>query len=239
MAFSKVAAIFGFNPSLGKWDRVVRLPWFLSNSSDITSPKTGVLIVNGWRSPKDYVTYPTFAQIDLATGRLRDYAIDVQEYTLVDASTAVFTDSRGDIARLDVDTSDVTILDGQAEVTQLTPSHGNVVWYATGTGVGKIDVATGAMTRFDYPPIVSTTPVPNRCVRGPMGGPCTYPCPTGVSSCLPKPTIPSVPVSTLTFDARGNVWAVTNLPGSPDPYSDVRESPSPLLPVLELKAAAS
>lgn len=237
MAYSRVAAIFGFNPRLGKWDHMIQLPWFPYYFTQIASPEPGTLILNGYRSPDDKVIFHTVARVDVASGRVTDYPVDIRGLALVDSHTVLFTDFSDDFGRLDLDTGKVTILDGEA------PGNGNgapflvardgYVWYAAGTGIGNIDVASGAMKRYEFPPIVFTSPVPNVCDRGPHGWApaCSYPCPTGVTQCIPKPFVPVAQIQALEFDRKGNVWAVTDTGGN--------SARGPVWPVMELKLTAT
>jgi hypothetical protein len=241
--YSRVAAIIGFNPTLGQWDRVVKLPWFTYYFTTIASPRPGVLTINGYRTPDDKVVFHKFAEVDVATGHVSDYAADVRGYALFDPHTVVFEDWSGNLDRLDLDTGEVTVLDGEApnnaNGAPFLVSGDGYVWYAMGTGIGKVRVTTGLMTRYLFPAIVFTSPVPNVCDRGPHGfGPCRYPCPSGVRQCIPKPVIPSAQINALAFDSKGNLWAVTELAGSHDPKNGDPHESGPMLPVMELKLGA-
>jgi hypothetical protein len=238
MTFSRVAAIFGFNPALGRWDHMIQLPWFPYYFSEIASPRPGVLVLNGYRSPDDKTIYYKFAEIDISTGHLTEFAADISGYVLVDSHTVLFTDFNDDFARLDLDTGAVTVLDGEApgnaNGAPVLVGNDGYVWYAAGTGVGNINVVTGAMTRYQFPPIVFTSPVPNVCDRGPhgMSPTCYYPCPTGVTACIPKPVIPEAQIYALEIDRSGNVWAVTDRGGN-------SIDRGPVWPVMELRLTAA
>ena len=244
MVYSRVAAIFGFNPSLGKWDRVIKMPWFPYGT--IAFPRPGVLTINGSRSPDGKAIYYKFAEVDVATGRLREYSADIAQYTLADAHTVVFTDWRNNLGRLDLDTGEITILDGEAGIDLGASQFGGgdgYVWFAMGTGVGKVDVASGVMTQYEFPAVVPTTPVPNTCVppHVPLDSgrrTCPLPCPSGVASCIPKPWIPSAQVYALTFDGKGNIWAVTDQAGSQESANSSLRPNAALRPVMELRIGA-
>ena len=242
MAYQKVAAIFGFNPALGKWDRVVRLPWFPAFYSQLTTLRPGVLLVNGYRTPDDKHFYTRFAAVDMTTGALKHYDAEVEQYVLADAKTVLFTNLAGDLGRLDLDTGAVTILDGETGANLAAAGRAagskSIVWYGMSTGIGNVDVETGIMSRFDYPLVVPIKPVPNVCNYGPHGlGPCTYPCPTGVKSCVLKPFVPAAPVTSLMFDKNGNIWVVTDSGGQVAyDQPDYRQDP-PLLAIMEFELA--
>lgn len=237
----EVPALFGFNPTLGKWDRVIHMRW---QPSQIASPRAGTLTVSGARSPDGKVFIGKFAEVNVATGRVHEYNFSAGEYALVDAHTAVFTDAAGNIGRLDIDTGDATILyrnpPTDEAVGMFAVGGEGKVWFAMGTGIGMVNVASGLVSHFSYPPVVPTKPVQNTCVPPHGWGTCTLPCPTGVDSCIPKPYVPAADVYALTVDSAGNVWAVTNRAGSDDPHIgwDYCGCP-PLLAVLEFKAAAA
>src|SRR5439155_9266580 len=139
LVYSSVAAIVGLNPSTGKWDSVLKMPWFPSGT--FAFPRPGVMTVSGSRSPDGKVFYPKFAEVDLATRRLKEYRADIAQYTLADAHTVVFTDSGNNLVRLGLDTGAVTILDGVAAIHLQAAQPGSradaYVWFAMSTGVGK------------------------------------------------------------------------------------------------------
>jgi len=234
-AFSRVAAIIGFNPSLGKWDRVIKLPWF---PSGVSSPRPGVLVISGGRTPDDKQFFFKLAELDLASQSIREYDAGPGTYTVADPHTMVFVDASGNLGRLDLDTGDVTILDGPSLINTIGSPFGirgdGYAWYSIGTGVARVDIATGVMTRYQFPAVVPTSPVPNICLDHSGFGPCVLPCPSGVTSCVPKPWIPAAQIYALTFDAHGNIWLVTDQAGTQRPSSLGRE-PLPTGPVMELR----
>src|SRR5207302_11402279 len=91
-AASNVAAVFGFNPTLERWDRTIRLVWCNPYSvTQLAAPKPGLLIVSGYQSPVTNASVPDFARVNTANGNaVTVTAHPVREYALIDRDPAVF-----------------------------------------------------------------------------------------------------------------------------------------------------
>ena len=229
-AADKVAALFGFNPTARKWDRVIHLPWFPSDFTTLAQPRPGLLTLNGYRTPNDKAYFDMFARIDLTTGLVTTIQQQVSDYFLISDHEALFLDqNRSSLFKLDIDTGASALVSAHAPIdalngrAQFAMSRDGHVWFGMvgfrTFGLGVLDLSSTAIDTFPFPYIDQPgTPLPNDC-------------PTTAVMCVPSNAIGIADIEGVFVDAHQNVWVVTDWPSIKD-----RNNRRPMTPVVELKA---
>lgn len=229
-ANDNVPAIFGFNTNTTAWDRTLHLPWVPYMFTRLAVLGPGTLLVNGFSSPDYRQISPQFAEVDTATGQVTDLHLTLKEYALLGRNTVILIDGAGALATLDLASGKVSVLAAQAPVqgngARFIDDQKGEVWFAMNSyrsiGVGRLDLTSGDITSFPFPYIFAPgSPIPNDC-------------PSAAFHCVPKGAIWGVQVDAVAPDKAGNVWVVTDGPGSHDPKALDYES-APMAPVVELR----
>ena len=232
-AASNVAAVFGFNPTLERWDRTIRLVWFNPYSfTQLAAPKPGLLIVSGYQSPVPNASVPVFARVNTANGNVGTVtAHPVREYALIGQDQAVFIDGTQALGTVNLTTGQVTMLAANAPINangaRFAPDGNGHVWFSMvsyrNIGIGSVDLSTGAITTYTFPYVDRPGVVlPDDC-------------PSGAFHCIPSSAVGDVGVQAIDIDANQNVWVVTEQPGANDPHLR-----APIMaPVIELKVGKS
>ena len=163
VAAYKVAGVFGFNPARSSWDRTVRLPWFSYDLTRLAAPQPGVLTINGFRSPDGKVFKHLFAKVETSTSRVIQLPLEVYEYSLIDNSNVLYTDSAGDIGSFNLNSGTATIVAPHAPANMspglFVPDGNGHVWFSMisyrNIGIAELTLATKTVTQFPFPYIRS------------------------------------------------------------------------------------
>jgi streptogramin lyase len=232
VAADKVAAVFGFNSTTHRWDRLIHLPWFPSDETTLAEPRPGLLTVNGYRSPDGKAYYNTFARIDTATGRLTQIAQPVSDYFVINDHEALFLgQNRAPLFKLDIDTGAATRLASDLPVdshngrAQFALSRDGHLWFGMlgyrTFGLGDLDMTSAAVNTFPFPYIDQPGKhLPNDC-------------PPMQFHCVPSSAVGVADIEAVIVDAHQNVWVVTDWPNVND-----QNNRGPMGPIVELKAVS-
>ncbi len=218
LAIRAYQALFGFNPSLGVWDRTLLLP-LSPVPSALASPRAGVLLVGGVAATKGVL-----ALVDTASGKVTLLAPHASGFALLDGYDAIYgADTMAadaeDIGKVNLSTGQAAILVSGAPLGgrggMIADAAGNVWFPMQGNqsvGLGKLNLASNSISTYPIPQVVHHSPNVPACVQ-----PCSL-------SSVFDPQIQAIVV-----DSSDDVWVIDRLPDTgpagQDVYSPIYELP--------------
>lgn len=216
LAIRAYQALFGFNPSLGAWDRTLPLPLSPAPTA-LATPRPGVLLVGGVAASKGVL-----ALVDTASSKVTLLPPHASGFALLGGYDAIYgadtmTANAEDLGKVNLSTGQGAILVSGAPVGGrgglVADAAGNVWFPMQGyqsVGLGKLNLASNSISTYPIPQVVHHSPDLPACVQ-----PCSL-------SPVFDPQIQAIVV-----DASDDVWVIDRLPDTgpagQDVYSPIYE----------------
>jgi hypothetical protein len=241
-------ALFGFNPTVGTWDRTIPLPLIPTGATSLAVPTAGIVTINGIKTVGGPTPEPKAAS-QSRTGRSAGFGVlllvntttnvftvlppHVFTYVPVDGNNVVYVDDTGAFFRLDLSSGQSTLLASKAPMNRFLPlavdKAGNI-WFSMvafrSVGVGRLNQSSGAITTFPFPYIQD----PGQKLSG-SPSPLNLPCPAPFH-CISSFDVFDPEVQAIVIDAGNNVWVIDRQPDTGAP------GPSVVSPIYELRVGS-